>query len=1302
MKKQNNQNTLALKQVRERLEGILQKRTGGAVNFRGMHFQVLYACHTVLKELTDVSSQKSLVLEGIEDLDVHSSPTVSTGTEYVQLKSSENKMDAGTFWTLGVLQNFLEVHRIDPEKKFRIIYNMTLAKGNLTELVNRKIGQSLNGYWMEKFGTLDPRFDPVQFMDSIIFEHRSVDGLYNEILIMLYKDWTVNKGTEMQFLSSLFYHVLIWSKDRAGITAVDVHRVFGEVRDSFSKAPVNEAIRHNWIEGISFRSDGADTGDYFDGKAARPDHIAMGIPARRRIWEKRIQEAISVSDVTLIRSSSGQGKSTLAWQVSHNLLHCYTVYQIHACRNVESANAIVEFLDTRIIIGEMPLVIIDGLSIAVEAWHEVVQRTADQTIKYLITSREEDWFRFGAEVSRINLAEVEISLSMAEAKDIFEQFQKRGKISPGITQWQPVWEQVHVKGLLIEYTFLLTKGEMIRDRLTAQLKQLNNDIRSSSAKIEILRMVSLADCLNITLETSRLLSDIQSRIGFDQDRGMVLDELEKEYFLKFNERNIEGLHPVRSQHLKDLLHRNLSVEESLINLMEIVDEEYKPDFFVNAPLLVSPENKDAFYKSLAGYVSGKEFNDMILAFDGIMHGEPQRYWLENKSLFDEAFEAGGIKLFCMTTVPFAKLDTLNEMSEILHERGEIFRKLAGLKEKLPAYSFENSDVMVFAKALAVKLEERTDSVKSYDRLEFLVKWFTELEIPFRFPFIQNNIDVSGLFRINAREARERIALFSLTDPYGYRRFVEEHRAEIISYLKVATDSPSVSEKGEDIYIQYILLHSDADKANEMSVSRTEIFHSFLPGYKTYYVEGIVLPFPSEQFVSFMQQCSIKHLTPEVIGNNFDPHRNKLWLSVIQRNYQETSAYEWQKNFLGLRRIIIEWAKGLVRFTESLLEGNLKKKKESANSLAALRIRINSEVSLSKAYPKYGGSDFNKLGISEEEKTIEKWQTSVLTFNGQLLNIYDPGEEQERRLAMINLKKVYLGLPIMQDAFRIIESKTIAYFDSEIECSEESVWFERLYTTILYYLSEIPLENKPGVKVARISVSEWWAIHKNAALDRLNNELNDIAELWGHTFYLPESLHETDTLTYATFGIADFDFADPEANKRLSFDLIGLADLPIDFYTIVTVKDGIATGGMRFQRGYFEAVEKILDGDEDVDLENVRPLDVFPDKDTIKAIPGIELYEQSAFDRQKEIMVNVLFELWRLSEYRMRLDPESKIELEGLEMLESEIGKGIKNKMRTLTAPSPEFSTFVKAGLNRGTIYSQQDIVEYMNETLKLS
>ena len=107
------------------LEELLKKRNGGAINFRGINFQVLYICFLSLEQLADTAAATTLKLEGIEDADLNQ-PALTIGTNYIQLKSSENKINAGDFWSMNVLQNFIPVYLADNSSTCRLVYNLKL------------------------------------------------------------------------------------------------------------------------------------------------------------------------------------------------------------------------------------------------------------------------------------------------------------------------------------------------------------------------------------------------------------------------------------------------------------------------------------------------------------------------------------------------------------------------------------------------------------------------------------------------------------------------------------------------------------------------------------------------------------------------------------------------------------------------------------------------------------------------------------------------------------------------------------------------------------------------------------------------------------------------------------------------------------------------------------------------------------------------------------------------------------------------------------------------------------------------
>jgi hypothetical protein len=130
-------------------------------------------------------------------------------------------------------------------------------------------------------------------------------------------------------------------------------------------------------------------------------------------------------------------------------------------------------------------------------------------------------------------------------------------IHPKAGDWQIAWEKVSQSKLLIEFVYLITQGQMIHERMIEQLYAFQDD-KNDAVKKSILRLVSVADILNIQLPTIALLDFINKKSGFQGDEATVLQSLKNEYHLQIEDREyIEGLHPVRSKHISDILHEAL-------------------------------------------------------------------------------------------------------------------------------------------------------------------------------------------------------------------------------------------------------------------------------------------------------------------------------------------------------------------------------------------------------------------------------------------------------------------------------------------------------------------------------------------------------------------------------------------------------------------------------------------------------------------------------------------------------------------------------------------------------------------------
>lgn len=1280
-------------QINSALEQLINRRTGGAINIRGIQYQILFACYKLLEQL-ERDSTTTMRMEGIEDVDITSPQVIENGNSYFQLKTSINQLDAGTFWDMNVLQNFIETLQADPNSQFTLVYNMKIAAGNLSTLIARKKGDDIGNFWKEKLSGFDRRISIIDFFDRVSFEHVTAEQLMDRIIKLLLGKWAVNKGTELQFLRSIFFNVVRWSADRATVQYMDVAKLFQDIHDSYSKAPVNPAVQNAWITAVSFESTHqVNSEDYYDGKAAQPIHIALGLPARRKEWEKKIREALGTADTVLIKSSSGQGKSTLAWQVAYGNREHANIYQVHNCSTFDQANAIFDFLYTRLLIGEIPLVIIDGLSSAVEAWSTVAQKCKDNGVKFIVTSREEDWFRYSADVSKISLLPVEIQLSQHEAKDIFEQFKRKNKLHSEVREWQPYWEAIHPTGLLIEYTFLLSKGEMIRDRLAAQLKFLQGT-QAAAAKLEILRLVALADSLNIKVGTKKLLSYVREKIGFDIDRGMLIDELEKEYFINFEGAFVGGLHPVRSQHLVELLHRNLTLSESLLNLFTIIEPHYIQDYFINAPVLLKQTEREQFFDDVAKLLSLKEISEMVWALDGLMHSEPERYWAEHKAIFDEVYLTGGLQLFTMGSVPFSKLNTLEELAGIGLGSQEVFYNLVDKKNALPEYNPQNSDVVKLARALHKHLYGRKNLPENLEGMEFLLKWFELLKLPFNAPLPK--ITIEKLLAAELSQAKEMMLVFKMANPTECEAFVNKHKAEIISYLKVKTFSPTISEDNGNLHINYFLADNEVYIAHEASVYRIQLAQAFLPGYQTYCTEAILLNYPSEDIVSATRMNSQKRLTTEVIGNTFTTHLNRIWHDGILKKYRENSAYEWQKSTIRRRELGLAFATNLTQLIDSLLEGKQSKKEKCLATIDGRRRELADALAVKKDYPQAAIKYYETQNHKIEIKTIDSWLGVLGNLNSQMTKIFIPDNEQERHVAMINLRRVFYDLEEMQEAFASIEKDTSSYFDTQTLCKDENRIYERLDASAQYYIAHVINGSSLPVRVGKVAVESWWAIEKNRLLTELRTFLDELSSEKGYNFFLPSKIETNGVLDCVTFGIVDFDFQDEDKFFNLLIDLAPLGGINFNFYTIVSLGNQIANLAIRFQKEYFQVFARVINGEEDQSLEGLAPLPMTLSEELLADLPGIGLPPVSEISKGFEAKTKVLIAIWRMSEYRKRLDEKSTMELAHLNELEAEHTTEISDLLKSLIEPDEIFSEICRRSLKRESRFSEGEVIEQLN------
>jgi len=698
----------------------------------------------------------------------------------------------------------------------------------------------------------------------------------------------------------------------------------------------------------------------------------------------------------------------------------------------------------------------------------------------------------------------------------------------------------------------------------------------------------------------------------------------------------------------------------LLSLYKIITEDFIYDYFIAISPLVKSELKDKFYDDLAKLVSKQKFSEMVYAIDGLMHSEPLQYWTENKAVFDEVFNHGGIELFITETLPFTKLDTIKNLNESLGKKFSGLNFLSQKSGELTPYDIKESDILKFTNYLSNHIDTYSNKIESYQGLGFLIKWFKQLSvsIPLNIELNENEL-LEILKKESIDEASELFSYYNISNPKKYLKFIKTNKKLIIGILKRQTNSLSIKEKGKDVHIEY-LLDKDADKANEFSVYRIQTVFSLLPIYSKYCTKAIILPFPNEEIYKIVLQNSIKAMPKVNIVDTFDVHINQIWNNTILDKYRSSSSYEWQSQYIKLREESLNFAKICVRYFESSMEGNQSKFKTSLNRLIEQITSLTNLLSKTKVYNRQSRKYFDKGQFLEHEKAINDWCSSLRNTLNQLANIVEPKKDNDRNVAFINLKAVFHKLIPMQQSFDNVAESSFVYYDISKLKEEEQIWYDRLLITVSYYISYFIGSNRNKLFNSRTTIRNWWETYIKNRLEEIHHILKEFENESYFSFHLPNRVIETENLSEVVIGITGLT---PENFEEESLYLIeGLVDLSsteIDFFNFITIQDSQAiSNGFRIQKVFFERFKNFIETGEFEESDYGNPMPINVDKSMLVSLTDITL-KTIPINEKAELFSQMMIRVWKLLEYRERLNKKNDIEYEWLKEIEKEYSKEIQ-------------------------------------------
>ncbi len=1179
------------------IDELQAARTGGQIALTGFTYQFLYSCYLILSEIDETTV---FYLEGIEDIDKIRLVDSDDCITHIQLKYSTQKQDAS--FLKDVLKNYLEAYLIDKNRNFKLIYDFQVATGNLSKLFNNGLDATSNSYWKKIIEQIKDEypfwdwndFSYDSFISKLSFEKIEKKSLSLEIEKLLISIYDVVTDNISLFANGLKVCCLEKMEHRNSINKNELDTVILNIKNDISKGVHNPA--HSWIKRISFvPGENTETDySYYEGKKPSYQDIARHLPVKRTLLEKEIAISVEENRVTVIKASSGQGKTTLALKIAYDLQEQYAIYQLLWCNDQKELSNIASYFATRVKLGEKPLIIIDNLDSQLSEWNRLAQLLQDEVAyhyRLVITTREDDWYNFSGDLSSIkSLQVVKLFLSEEEAQDIFQVLRQAGKLHPDITDWKKSFRIVEEKKLLIEYIYLLTHGEMLSERINNQIIQISGT-NSGKIKCEILRKICFADICGIKLSANKLISSLTETTS--QDYGELLKSIENEFLIRIysEEKYIEGLHPVRSQHIVNKLHEFIELDSTALQVVNIADSIYRSKLFSYFPKIIN--NKENFYlKLIEGLWDENNLTPYIDALRGIFSGSVMQYYLANQHIYNDANEHGGLFLLDMELNPFTKFDeidtslnTLDEMRKIMPDNKNI-EYLCNLRDTAPKIELHKTDIYFLCNALHERLKNDeafsiTSDITSYATITY---WLINIDSSFN---LSSKISLKLLWESVNSHSIETISTIMYTcfcgNKESYMVYVNERMNYILTYLRNETKSLRVyvNEKKNEIHVEYILFSSEINKGNDESVSRLKTICKMLPIFDTYCADAVK---PVMDVLSGYEIPNDAHKTMPIrnIIIMFHQEFTSLWSQTIYSNYECDSVYEWLEHWFRIRTDILNLSNKIVVCIQKQL--GQKPLGKLAVEIDEHRKEFNKKLIREYKFP-YEDRPFDEKanlpeGLSEIKSSFFQ---SIQNFHNQIVGFLSRDNEKSR-LALINLRQTLSFLNGMQVYFNeiCVEQQLLLEKHQEL-CRNEGDLYQRLLISCLYFN-----EHKPNKYFNKYQISIWYEREYEEKLIKTAYALSDLSAAYSISF--PKNYFYDGILSQYPIIVKNFDIADGDKLLHFFYLCTPFAEFEYDYLILLCCNKPniLIPNGLKIPKKFFEILKLAVENDDESLLNELSP------------------------------------------------------------------------------------------------------------------
>lgn len=307
---------------------------------------------------------------------------------------------------------------------------------------------------------------------------------------------------------------------------------------------------------------------FYKGVNVAPGHVGAGLVFARPALMADVLAGLEAKRFALVAGPSGAGKSALAWLAAHHTRHTVRWYRVRELRTTDVAK-LVQLAKLLEAAPERPIgFVVDDVGQPQTTGWDALVREAEVHAGLLAigTVREEDVFLLS---TAARTPTVRPKLDEDLAGRVWEALQNSG--SAKFSHWREPYELS--RGLLLEYTHLLTAGERLKETIQEQVRRRLAEDRGD--ELMLLRAISFAAAQGAAVAPIRL----RSLVGLDEiPFAKALRRLIDEHAVRIRpDGALAGLHEIRSTYLDEAVQELLG--EPRAAAIKVATAALAPDAF---------------------------------------------------------------------------------------------------------------------------------------------------------------------------------------------------------------------------------------------------------------------------------------------------------------------------------------------------------------------------------------------------------------------------------------------------------------------------------------------------------------------------------------------------------------------------------------------------------------------------------------------------------------------------------------------------------------------------------------------------